>query len=201
MRLTKIYTKKGDRGKTSLSGNFNSTGDASENNKVYKHNARICAFGDTDELNSFIGSFYSNCKEYKFNHQIVDRLKTIQNRLFDIGGELSFCQTDPLSNYTDKLLSYNQVKKLEQDIDTFSINLPPLKNFILPSGHRLSCDAHLCRSICRRTERSIALLASKEQVRAEILAYINRLSDWLFVAARVVGVYYQVTEVLWEQDK
>ena len=201
MRLSKIYTRQGDKSKTSLSSLDKSDPKNPQIIKVDKHHIRIEVCGQLDELNCLVGLFYAECVHHKFDHELVQKLDYIQNRLFDIGGELSFDDVDPITNYTDKVLSSSHTKDLEKDIDLYSKDLANLKNFILPRGHLLTCRAHMCRAVCRRAEVSLSKLASEHNVSSAILSYINRLSDWFFVVSRVITACYKETEVLWQQDK
>ena len=170
--LNKIYTKTGDKGETVLVGGL----------KVAKHSLRPDAFGEVDELNSIIGivrTYISKDKQSELN----DILERIQNELFDLGADLA---TPENSKNSDKILriTSSQVKRLENEIDKFNKDLNELKSFVLPGGSKLSSWLHLARTATRRAERKITKLASEEGINNEVIIYINRLSDLLFVMAR-----------------
>ena len=190
MRLTKIYTKVGDGGKTLLA-----TGE-----KISKASGRIEAYGTVDELNSCIGIVRDGIRvsfSGKFL-QIDDQLKIIQNKLFDIGGELA------TPNYDVKQrggISESDITDLESSMDGYNESIPPLKNFVLPGGHLVNSYLHLSRTVCRRAERLVVRNRESDNgfVRPEVPKYLNRLSDWLFVASRKILIDEGIEEVLWEQ--
>ena len=170
--LNKIYTRTGDKGETVLVGGL----------KGAKHSLRPDAFGEVDELNSIIGivrTYISKDKQSELN----DILERIQNELFDLGADLA---TPENSKDSDKVLriTSSQVKRLENEIDKFNKDLNELKSFVLPGGSKLSSWLHLARTATRRAERKITKLASEEGINNEVIIYINRLSDLLFVMAR-----------------
>ena len=175
-RLTQIYTKTGDEGKTGL-------GDGT---RVAKFSARIECLGNVDELNSIIGLILTE------NVSQTNILKKIQHDLFDIGGELS------IPNY--KKIDLKKVNFLEQELDRMNDALPPLKDFILPGGSKAASYCHLGRTVCRRVERNLFLLNDKEEVNKNALKYINRLSDFLFVLARYINKENNVDDILWQKD-
>jgi len=189
--LNKIYTKTGDKGLTSL-------GDGS---RISKNDIRVEAYGTIDEANSIIGVVRSYTKTSELI--ILDNfLSSIQNELFDLGAELS----TPSQDEDRKLsISQSQIDRLEQEIDQLNINLNTLKSFVLPGGTAASSFLHLARTTIRRAERLMVELSAKEKnsVSKESLAYVNRLSDLCFVAAR----YANQTErggqgdVLWKPGK
>ncbi len=188
MRLTKIYTKVGDKGQTMLA----------DGGKVAKDSLRIEAYGTVDELNSQIGHLRDHLPPDKSFEDISNLLLKIQNEMHDIGGELA----TPLAKLTNKnqhLVSHATITRLEHEIDEFNATLPPLANFILPGGHPLVSQTHICRTVCRRAERRVVTLAHAEEIRTEPLIYLNRLSDWLFVVGRVIGKRLNIAEVLWQQ--
>ena len=169
--LNKIYTKSGDKGETSL-GN---------GKRVSKTSLRVEAYGDIDELNSFVGIAVSHC-----SNEIKNKLERIQNDLFDIGADLCIPITEKKDSSQNQLrILENQTKWLENDMDSMNKNLLPLKSFILPGGSKLSSSLHVCRTVCRRAERNIIKLNEKEKINQNIVIYINRLSDWFFISARV----------------
>jgi len=178
-RLSKIYTRTGDKGDTGLS----------DGTRVKKTDRRIEALGCVDELNSCIGTVAS--------HPLNDKLKKIileiQHDLFDLGGELSMPGAEVLqANHTDYL---------ESTLDQLNADLPYLKEFILPSGNASTSFCHLARSICRRTERICLHLNDETPINSFSLIYLNRLSDLLFVMARVIARADNGTEVTWQQDR
>ena len=169
--LNKIYTRTGDKGTTAL-GN---------GERIEKFDLRVIAYGSVDELNSNVGL----AVQYA-NESLIQDLQKIQNDLFDLGAD--FCK--PISesknetSISELRISSNQVMRLEQQIDALNESLDPLKSFVLPGGSLSASQLHLCRTVCRRAERYAVELASKEVINAEALKYLNRLSDWFFVAAR-----------------
>ena len=180
----KIYTKTGDSGKTSLLGGT----------KVFKNNPRIEAYGTVDELNSYIGllSDFSNDDNAK------NILKEIQDRLFTIGAELA-CDPDKNSRMALPDLHESDVELLEKEIDKMQGELPVMKNFILPGGHSAVSFAHVARCVCRRAERCVVnLQENKGAVDQLIIKYLNRLSDYLFVLARYLGMKNNAPEIIWK---
>ncbi len=174
-RLSKIYTRTGDNGTTGL-------GDGS---RVEKDHIRVEAFGTVDELNSAIGLIRAEALPEGMDNMLSE----IQHRLFDLGGELS------IPGYT--VIEQGDVDTLEQRLDEYNATLPMLKEFILPAGGRATAHCHLARTICRRAERRIYSLSKGEKVNGVSIAYLNRLSDLLFVAARVLARFENGEEVLW----
>mgnify|MGYP006088348115 FL=1 len=173
--LSKIYTKTGDSGETSL-GN---------GNRVAKHSLRVSAYGTVDETNATVGL----AKLYTESTLISTQLAVIQNDLFDLGADL--CrpdhQKDSEAQYQPLRMTSNQVKRLETEIDLMNKNIEPLRSFILPGGSKLAAHLHLCRTVSRRAERLTVELSESETVNAHSIQYLNRLSDWFFVAARVAN--------------
>ncbi len=174
-RLSKIYTRTGDKGTTGL-------GDGS---RVDKDSLRVEAFGTVDELNSTIGLLLGA----ELPQGIQDILNRVQHELFDLGGELCVPGTTLIPN------SY--VDGMETDLDRLNADLPPLKDFILPGGSESAARCHLARTVCRRAERRVVTLARDEDVNPTTVRYLNRLSDFLFVAARVLARADGGSEVLW----
>lgn len=177
VKLNKIYTKTGDAGTTGLG-----TGE-----RVAKHNPRIAAYGTVDETNAAIGLARLSLKEV--SAELDRQLSTIQNDLFDLGADLCVPDKGEELGYEPLRVTSEQVKRLEKQIDDLNGRLEPLKSFILPAGSPAATALHLARTICRRAERKITELASdpSEHVSAEALQYVNRLSDYLFVAARIAN--------------
>lgn len=180
MRITKVTTKTGDKGTTSL-------GDGT---KVSKSDLRICCIGEVDELNSFIGLVKSATTE----DDLVQDLNTIQNNLLNLGGELSI----PDNNL--ELLKEESIIRLETSIEEMNKKLPPLKDFILPGGDELSARLHIARSVCRRVERKIVELVGKENGQDIWIKYLNRLSDYLFVLARFHVIKNKIDENQWSKQ-
>ena len=178
-RLTKIYTRTGDDGTTELSNH----------ERIDKSNIRIEAMGDIDELNSIIGFLRTN----DIPDDLSEHLLNIQHRLFDIGGELAIPD--------NSVISSESVKRLEQLIDDLNSDLPTLKEFVLPGGTISASICHVARTVCRRSERTLVILARKESFNTETLRYINRLSDLLFVLARILNKLSNTKEVLWDSDR
>jgi cob(I)alamin adenosyltransferase len=190
MRLTKIYTKVGDKGKTMLASG----------EKVFKYSDRIEAYGSIDELNAFVGELCDYYLSSTPNGEFKKHLKTIQQELFDVGGELA-TPAKFLDTSKQQVVTKADIARLETEIDTFNEQLAPLTNFVLPGGHLLNSKAHICRTICRRAERLIVKLSESEEIREETRIYVNRLSDWFFVFSRLLSKKYQAEEVLWNQKR
>ncbi|MGI9312740.1 MAG: cob(I)yrinic acid a,c-diamide adenosyltransferase [Alphaproteobacteria bacterium] len=184
--LNKIYTKTGDDGSTALGNGL----------RIPKYAKRVSAYGSVDELNSFIGlarSFIEN-GELKLIDQI---LATIQNDLFDLGADLCIPDNDKNSDSLRIVSSY--IKGLEENIDLLNKDLNPLRSFILPGGSKVSSYLHIARTIARRSEREMVELnqVDNEHISKESIQYINRLSDFLFVAARYVNLKLNFDDILW----
>lgn len=178
-RLSRIYTRTGDHGSTGL-------GDGS---RAPKDGARISVLGDIDETNAAIGLVLAQT----LPEDVRDALVRIQHQLFDLGGEL--CIPGHAA------IAADDITWLEQRLDTWNDALPPLKEFILPGGGLAASHCHLARTICRRAERSAVALSRQEQVRPEALAFLNRLSDLLFVLCRVLARSSGEGEVLWRREQ
>ena len=176
-----IYTKFGDKGKTSLYGG----------KTVSKASLRVEAYGTIDELNSFLGVVISDLRDKKLRL----RLTSIQNDLFEIGSAVSSIAKNKDTKLSDFLTS--RVQSFEQEIDALSKKLPVLENFILPSGSKSGSKVHFARTLARRAERRVVALSEKESVNKDILIYLNRLSDLLFVYARLVNKKEKKKEVIW----
>lgn len=172
--LNKIYTRTGDKGETAL-GN----GD-----RVAKYSARVDAYGTVDETNATVG-----LARLHASGDMADRLAAIQNDLFDLGADL--CRPDMEKDneapYPVLRMLDTQVTRLETEIDEMNADLEPLRSFILPGGSALAAQLHLCRTVSRRAERLCVELASMESVNPAAVKYLNRLSDWFFVASRVAN--------------
>ncbi|MBI4051426.1 MAG: cob(I)yrinic acid a,c-diamide adenosyltransferase [Elusimicrobia bacterium] len=181
--MTKIYTKTGDKGETGLIGG----------SRVPKNHPRVSAYGDVDELNSHLGTALSHLPKDSMYDPLKEHLSEIQKDLFDIGAILA----SPKS--TSQEIPVSKITKMEQEIDRYTQELPPLKNFILPGGCPPGAALHLARTVCRRAERSVVALSSKEKVTSSVITYLNRLSDFLFTSARWVNYKQGASETLWAQ--
>ncbi|WP_212630572.1 cob(I)yrinic acid a,c-diamide adenosyltransferase [Pseudomonas sp. KB-10] len=183
-RLSKIYTRTGDKGETGLA----------DGRRVGKDHPRIEAIGELDTLNSQLGLLLADLDEAAATcpglKEISEVLSPCQHRLFDLGGELAMPEYQALQSM--------EIERLEAVIDRWNDEVGPLENFILPGGSRLIAQAHVCRSFARSAERRCQHLNAVEPLRAEGLAYVNRLSDLLFVAARLIARRQGVAEVLWK---
>jgi cob(I)alamin adenosyltransferase len=179
-RLSKIYTRTGDDGTTGL-------GDGT---RVPKDDLRVAAYGDTDEANSAIGMVLA---VRDIPDDVRHCLIEVQHKLFDLGGELAM----PAYRAIDQ----SHIDWLEQQLDAFNEHLLPLKEFILPGGGTAAAACHLARTITRRAERSAWTLAKRDEVPAEIMRYLNRLSDLLFVIARLLARHEGGTEVFWRHQR
>ena len=179
-RLSKIYTRTGDEGTTGL-------GDGS---RVPKDALRVEAYGTVDEANSAIGVILGgdNVPE-----AVRNCLTEVQHDLFELGGELCIPGHSAITQ--------DFIDRLEHDLDGFNADLPRLKEFILPGGGPAAAACHLARTIARRAERRVFTLSEQEDVRPEVMRYLNRLSDLLFVVARVVARAEKGTEVLWNRER
>lgn len=188
----KIYTKTGDHGKTALFGGT----------RVPKHHSRIESYGTLDELNSWLGLIRDQSIDAKSEAQLV----AIQEKLFTVGAILA---TEPekatLKNGKDRLgiarLSLDDIVFLERAIDEMDGQLPQMTHFILPGGHPTVSYCHIARTVCRRAERMATFLHENEPVDLEVLSYLNRLSDYLFVLARKLAADLEAKEIQWIPEK
>ena len=178
-RLTKIYTRTGDGGTTGLA----------DGTRVPKDAPRIEAIGEVDELNSVIGALLSE----SLPDTVRACLDETQNDLFDLGGELSVPG--------HAIMSKAHVERLERELDRINAGLPHLKDFVLPAGTRAAALAHVARTVCRRAERRVVTLSRKQKIAPALPAYLNRLSDLLFVLARELNRAAGRPDVLWQQGK
>ena len=178
-RLTKIYTRTGDDGTTGLG----------DGKRVAKDSARVSAYGTVDELNSALGVVLAQ----PLPDALRDALTEVQHELFDLGGELCIPGSE--------MIQEADIVRLERRLDGFNEDLPPLKDFILPGGGAAAAHCHLARTICRRAERELVTLSHHDAVRGEAIRYLNRLSDLLFVLARVLARADGNGEVLWRHER
>ena len=184
----KIYTKTGDKGKTSLFGGT----------RVAKHNLRIEAYGTVDELNSHIGLL----RDQKIDKKTIEVLVKIQNELFTLGSMLATPKEKEILKSGKERLNIPKITEedilfLELEIDAMNANLPQMTNFILPGGHTIVSFCHIARTVCRRAERIVVNLSETETINPITISYLNRLSDYLFVLARKLTIDNHITEVPW----
>ena len=179
MRITKVYTKTGDNGTTSLS----------DGSRVKKNSLRIISIGSVDELNASLGMVLSTRPV-----EIISKLlRKIQNDLFNLGGEIS------TKDLNLKLVSIDDIKLLEESINELNSDLPALKEFIMPRGTDIVSRLHFSRTICRRAEVDLVNLSQIEKINSIHLTYLNRLSDYLFVSARYQNNYDENNEIFWDK--
>lgn len=181
--LNKIYTRTGDKGETAL-------GDGS---RVAKHAARVTAYGTVDETNATVGM-----ARLHSDGEMDAHLAMIQNDLFDLGADLCRpeMEKDKTAEYPPLRMAASQVDRLEVEIDAMNAALSPLRSFVLPGGSALAAHLHLCRTVSRRAERLAVELSTLEAVNPVAVKYLNRLSDWFFVASRVANDN-GAADVLW----
>lgn len=180
--LSRIYTKTGDSGETGL-------GDGA---RVPKDSARVEAYGQVDELNAVLGLVIASCP----GSQESAFLRTIQNDLFDLGADLCIPLAESENAKPSLRVTARQSERLEEAIDRWNEDLEPLRSFVLPGGSPLAAWLHLARTVCRRAERAVVTLMSSERLNGNVLIYLNRLSDLLFVLARVANDAGKA-DVLW----
>ncbi len=178
-RLSKIYTKTGDSGDTGLA----------DGERISKNEARVHAMGDVDELNSLLGLLVCKCDDEQMSESLTD----IQHVLFNIGGELSMPGSE--------LVGEKEISSIEKLIDFYNAPLPPLKEFILPGGSESAATCHLARAVCRRAERTMVSIDGEAKSHQGAKIYLNRLSDLLFVLARVLGRAAGGNEIFWQKDR
>ena len=189
--ISKVYTKKGDKGSTCLIGG----------EKVSKNDLRVTAYGEVDELNVYVGlcaSHISKCPAFEQKNYCLERLTSIQNELFNLGTVLASAGSElpaDLPSITDE-----DVRFLEKDIDKMNLELEPLKSFILPGNNRLVLSAHLARVVCRRAEKYAVSVASKYDNLSLTIEYLNRLSDYFFVLGRFLAKKNNIDEELWSPN-
>jgi cob(I)alamin adenosyltransferase len=172
--LNRIYTRTGDEGETALGNGA----------RVAKHSTRVTAYGTVDEVNATLG-----LARLHSGGEMDAALARIQNDLFDLGADLCTpdIENDATAPYPRLRIVASQVSRLEGEIDGMNGKLQPLRSFILPGGSPLAAHLHLCRTVCRRAERHVVELASMETINPEAVRYLNRLSDWFFVAGRIAN--------------
>ena len=191
VRITKVYTRTGDRGETGLVGG----------KRVAKDSPRVEAYGAVDELNSIVGLarvFNEECLDAGEAHEFLNGvLCQIQDELFDLGSELA----TPPEYFTAGMyrVGDDEVKRLEKLMDRCQKDLEPLKSFVLPGGGRIGAYLHQCRTVCRRVEREVLRLSREEAINDDVIRYLNRLSDLFFVLARWISDQMGEPEYLWQR--
>ena len=183
MKITKVYTRTGDKGQTSIVGGI----------RMSKASERLEAYGTVDELSSHLGLLASMLKEGEYYDMII----RIQRNLFNVCTNLATDQSQtPL--YDSAKLAEGEIELLEKEVDRLMKLLPERQGFILPGGTMTASQAHVCRTVCRRAERRIVALSEKAQISPETLQYVNRLSDYLFVLAKIINFNAGVSEIVWQ---
>ena len=186
MSAPRIYTRLGDAGQTGLFGSA----------RVDKDDTRVVAYGSVDELSAFIGwAVAGDCGE------LNGRLQSVQQTLFDIGADLATPHGTAFRDRLGRLVENEDVSALEKWIDECTDRTPELRAFVLPGGSEAGARLHIARCACRAAERLVVTLSKSEEVRPEILAYLNRLSDCLFAAARFVNHVSGVADVAWQKER
>lgn len=178
---SKLYTRTGDDGTTSLVGGT----------RAAKDSLRLEAYGTVDELNSWVGLLCSSPCIPPAHHDILGK---VQNRLFDIGAALA---TEPESKWQPEPLTHTPVEELEKGIDDLDSTLPPINKFVLPGGHPDACRANIARTVARRAERRIIAMSRHTKLDPDIVKFVNRLSDYLFALARTINHNNGFDEVFW----
>ncbi|HZS54019.1 MAG TPA: cob(I)yrinic acid a,c-diamide adenosyltransferase [Bryobacteraceae bacterium] len=190
--LNRIYTRAGDTGQTRLVGG----------QKIAKDDLRIECYGTVDELNAFIGAARVTTEELSSTNaalgEFAASLKRVQHELFNLGSILATLPEDV--HPKQPRITNAEIEKLEREIDAANDQLQPLRSFVLPGGSRLDAELHVCRTVCRRAERILVTLGGNQQVPAEAIRYLNRLSDALFVWSRWVNHVLGTPETLWEPN-
>ncbi|HEX2080578.1 MAG TPA: cob(I)yrinic acid a,c-diamide adenosyltransferase [Longimicrobium sp.] len=184
-KKSKLYTRLGDGGETALFGG----------ERVPKDHLRVEAYGQLDHLSAVIGLLVVSLPD----GEMRDELRQVQNALFDMGAELATPPGSRLQYKLPRVIEEEDWRRLEQLLDDYDARVPPLRSFVLPGGHETAARAHLARTSCRTAERAVVRLAHHEEVRPDVLTYLNRLSDFLFVCARLLNHTAGVEEVTWKQ--
>ena len=190
MKLSKIYTKTGDQGQTSLVGGV----------KIAKSDFRLETYGTVDELNTHVGMLRTlalKCENPVVRERLANHLRPIQNKLFDVGSDLATPPDSPYKN--ENLVVPEDLVQLETWLDEMNESLETLKSFTLPGGGELNAWAHVARTVCRRAERNVCRLAETEEVTPGVQKYLNRLSDYFFVLSRWVSRELKEDEFLWDR--
>lgn len=188
LSLSRIYTKTGDQGETGLVGG----------QRVAKDAQRIEVFGTVDELNSFVGLARISARESGLN-ELESIFERIQHELFNLGSVLATLPQDLHPN--QPRITKETIEQLEREIDHYNATLPALRSFVLPGGSRICAELHVCRTVCRRAERTLVTMKHAEEIPIEAMLYLNRLSDAMFVWSRWVNQALGVEEALWQPNK
>lgn len=183
MKKSIVYTRTGDKGTTALVGG----------KRVSKTDPRIESYGTIDELNSFIGLLATEVTDEKD----LEFLKVVQHKLFNIGSYLATDQENTELNIESQVTD-ESIHRIEKEIDRIDADLPRMTNFVLPGGSRSAALAHVCRTVCRRGERCIYVLDTAIEIDKNVLIFINRLSDYLFVLARKLCITTNGSEIIWD---
>lgn len=193
MSKSKVYTKTGDQGKTSLLGG----------NRVFKHHLRITLYGELDELNSHVGFLISTMDTSNYISEI-EFLRKIQHQIFNLGSYFACEDAVVAEKFKISGAMKKEIEAIESKIDSLDQQLIPLKNFVLPGGNSTAAYTHVCRTVCRRVERSLTQLYEIEQIPLDKsndqLVYINRLSDYFFILGRWINLKSGTDEILWVHD-
>ena len=189
--INRVYTRKGDSGKTALVGG----------QKISKDDLRIAAYGTVDELNAFLGAARQSLldADHASLTDLASAVLRVQHELFNLGSLLATLPEDV--HPQQPRVTQAEVDALEQDMDRRNADLEELRSFVLPGGHRVNTDLHVARCVCRRAERACVTLAAREDVDAHAIAYLNRLSDALFVWSRWASTQLGIEEVLWRPNE
>ena len=185
MKKSLIYTRTGDRGKTSLVGGA----------RVPKTHIRLEAYGTVDELNSQLGLLYTYLEDEADKKLVL----WVQHKLFSVGSYLATDQANTTLRIESQIAD-KDIQRLEHAIDEIDAQLPPLKAFVIPGGSRGSAVCQLCRTVCRRAERRILAMAEEHEVTENVSAFVNRLSDYLFVLARKMNILAETDEIYWDKS-
>lgn len=192
MKLTKIYTKTGDKGTTTLVGGI----------RIGKDSARLEAYGTVDELSSHLGLIVAHLEAITQpapqQPQIISDLQRLQSALFNVGTYLA-TDTTQTPVYESAKLSPEEIPHLEQQIDLMLPQLPELNSFLLPGGNLAAAQCHVARTVCRRAERNVVTLAQEAEIAPEMIRFLNRMSDYLFVLARFLNFIYNSEEKKWQK--
>ncbi len=188
LALSRIYTKTGDQGETGLVGG----------QRVPKDAQRIEVFGTVDELNSFVGLARISARESGLN-ELESIFERVQHELFNLGSVLATLPQD--LHPKQPRITKETIERLEREIDRYNASLPSLRSFVLPGGSRICAELHVCRTVCRRAERTLVTMSHAEEIPIEAMLYLNRLSDAMFVWSRWVNQALGVEEALWQPNK
>lgn len=181
VKITKVYTRQGDDGKTSLA----------DNQRIAKTDTRIHVIGEVDELNSSLGLALALLTR---DEKITIKIRRIQNELFNLGAQLSFTNHPKSTPHIEQ----KNIDDLEAEIDIMNQSLPILHSFVLPGGTQAAAQLYIARAVCRRAERATIQFAKEKNLTNLEIKYLNRLSDWLFVTARFINYHQNCEEILWD---